>query len=733
MAMNPGKDTPMYIEENYIKDQFTQNFLNKDFPSIILYGTGLNTKRLLENVIDTRIAGLMDAKRTGEVLWGYKVLSYEEAAQMKDCVIIVIARNAVINVIYRRIESFCKENGIRVYNIQGEELGGVSGESISHTCFTQSRQALEDVIKEHDIISFDIFDTLLMRRIMRPRDIFSVMDVILKDKNYRFSEERVKAEDFYPRGSNPTIDMIYDRFQENTGITDEEKKLLLDLEIRTEKKFLARRESMCELLEWVIAQGKKVYFVSDMYFTKSILEEILKGFRIEGYQALLVSCEYGKGKQGGLFEEYINLAETEDAKAVTQESGEQQEIRKTKKYLHIGDNEYSDILAAQAAGIDAFRIYGAFEMFESSIYAGSLQNCNSLEENIVLSCFAEMAYNDPFRECMADGKLIIENAEELTQLFIAPVIYKYVLWLAQNVWKDGNDFVLFPSRDGYLIQKIYEKIRKRNPKITLPDSAYLYTSRRSAMIAATQDENDIKRIAEFIFVQDKVALFRERFGLDVSAYPDINDLSLEQLLERCMEEILRNCEEEGERYHSYLDGLDIGNYTKIAFMDFVAMGTVQEALEHMIGKPLEGYYFLKREGERESLERLQCHSLYPQAGDFQISANIYKYYYFLEAVITSYEPTFWGINADGEKEFYSEKRSEDTIELLKRIHKEILVYADKMLELIPDISAAASGVELYDILLGYFSADYSELKTEEMNQLINIDEFMGKKVVELNR
>ena len=154
MAMNPGKDTPMYIEENYIKDQFTQNFLNKDFPSIILYGTGLNTKRLLENVIDTRIAGLMDAKRTGEVLWGYKVLSYEEAAQMKDCVIIVIARNAVINVIYRRIESFCKENGIRVYNIQGEELGGVSGESISHTCFTQSRQALEDVIKEHDIISF---------------------------------------------------------------------------------------------------------------------------------------------------------------------------------------------------------------------------------------------------------------------------------------------------------------------------------------------------------------------------------------------------------------------------------------------------------------------------------------------------------------------------------------------------------------------------------------------------
>jgi len=714
-----GKDILMYIEEAYIKDQFTQNFLKKDFPSIILYGTGLNTKRLLENVADERITGLMDAKRTGEILWGYKVLSYEEVAGLKDCIIVVIARNAVINVIYRRIESFCKAHGIRVYNIQGEELGSVSGKGISHICFTQSERTLKDAIREHDIISFDIFDTLLMRRIMRPRDIFLVMDILLKDKNYRFSKERVKAEDFYPRGSNPTIAMIYDRFQENTGITEEEKKHLIELEICTEKNFLVRREKMCELLKWAVDEGKKVYLISDMYFTKSILEEILKSFYIEGYQALLVSCEYGKGKQGGLFEEYIKLADREECNA--------------KKYLHIGDNEYSDIFAAQAAGIDAFRIYGAFEMFESSIYADSLQNCHSLEENIVLSCFAEAAYNDPFRECMADGKLIINAAEELTRLIVAPVIFKYVLWLVQNIRENGNDFVLFPSRDGYLIQKIYEKIQKKKPEITLPDSAYLYTSRRSALIAAAQDENDIKRIAGFIFVQDKVSLFKERFGLDVSVCPDIKEQSLEQLLERYMEKILRNCQAEGERYHSYLDSLRIGDYSQIAFTDFVAMGTVQEALERFMEKPLEGYYFLKRKGDRKALEELKCHSLYEEAGDFQISANIYRFYYFLETIITSYEPTFWGIAPDGEKSFYQEKRSKDTIDLLKRIHNEILDYADLMLSLLPNISASESGIELFDGLLGYFSADYSELRTDELDQLINIDEFMGKSVVELNR
>lgn len=137
------------------------------------------------------------------------------------------------------------------------------------------------------------------------------------------------------------------------------------------------------------------------------------------------------------------------------------------------------------------------------------------------------------------------------------------------------------------------------------------------MIAAAQNESDIKRIAGFIFVQDHVSLFKERFGLDVSVNPDVEEQNLDQLLERYMRELLSICRIERESYHNYLDSLDMRDYAKIAFMDFVAMGTVQEALEPLIGKALEGYYFLKREGERESLEQLNCHSLYQQTETFR--------------------------------------------------------------------------------------------------------------------
>lgn len=712
----------MYIEENYISEQFTNNFLNKAYPSIIIYGTGLNTQRLLEKVEDKRIVGLMDAKKTGEVLWGYKVLSYEEVAAIDNCIIVVIARNAVINVIYRRIEAFCKENNIHVYDIQGQDLSRISEIGREHPCFKQKEQDLINAIAEHDIISFDIFDTLIMRRIMRPRDIFSVMDTKLQGKGYVFSKERIKAEDYYTIGTNPKLDMIYDRFQENTGISDDEKAYLINLEIDTEKRFLVRREKMCQLYKWAIEQGKKVYMISDMYFSKEIIADFLDSLGISGYQDLLVSCEYGKGKQGGLFEEYKTLLSNAGA-----------DILGTAKLLHIGDNYYSDILSAKEAGIDTFQIYGAFEMFESGIYSKSLQNCNSLEENIVLSCFVDTAYNNPFRKCMSNGKLVIEQVEEITRLFIAPVIYKYMLWLAQGVNANKDDFLIFPSRDGYLLQKIYNKIKKCYPELDLPEAAYVYTSRRSAMVAAVKEENDIRKIADFIFTQDKVSLFRERFGLDISGEPGVEKYSLDRLLEQYMEKLLGNCGSERENYRSYLEEFHLKDRKSVAFVDFVAMGTIQEALEQVINRPLEGYYFLKRRGDNAELENLKCHSLYKEAGDFQISANIYRYYYFLESVITSYEPTFWGIDDEGGKKFYEEKRSDDTIELLKRIHNEILTYSDTMLKLLPGLKSLVSGVELFDELLGYFSADYSELKTDELNKLINIDEFMGKNVTELNR
>lgn len=707
----------MYIEEDYVKKQFVNNFLEKGYESIVIYGTGLNTQRLLENVNDSRIVGLMDEKRTGEILWGYKVLSYQEVSQIKDCSIVIIARNAVINVIYRRIEKFCQENNINVYDIHGENLRENLENRKEHKCFFQDEKKLRKEIRKYEVISFDIFDTLLMRRVMRPRDIYYVIDTLTKEKNYLFSKERIEAEDTFLPGSNPNIEMIYDEFQKNTGISLEEKRALIELEISTEKKFLVRREKIFEIYRWALKNGKTVFLISDMYFPKSVLEEILQHFGIVGYKDILISCEFGKGKCEGLFDEY---------KKILKKNG-----KGVNNCLHIGDNYYADILAAETIGISTYQIYSAQEMFERSIYAQSLQYCNSLEENLVLAHFVEIAYNNPFRECHANGKLIIKSTEELIGLFVAPIICKYMIWLVQNVQKNDNDLLVFPSRDGYLLKIIYEKIKNRQPELNLPEAIYIYTSRRSAMVAAVEKEKDVFDIVNFTFTKDTGTLFKDRF--DITLPESMRNRCVDQILAYWMDSILKNCKEEGKNYKEYLKTFKLGKYSKIALMDFVAMGTVQDALEKIIGQKLEGYYFLHRKGNQHRLAEIKCHSLYKEAGDFQISANIYRFYYFLETIITSYEPCFWGVDTHGEKKFYQEKRKKETIKMLKMIHKVILDYCDRLLQLLPDIKLATSPVDLYDNLLGFFSCDFSELKCDEIMQLINIDEFMCKNVTEFNR
>lgn len=718
----------LYIEEEYIREQFISNFLNKRHGNIIIYGTGIHTQRLLEKVRDPKIIGLMDNKKTGKQLWGYGVLSYEEVAKfadLNDISIVIIARNAVITVIYRRIEAFCKEHHIEVYDINGNNLHKSFPEDKQMECFCLDGHKLQEAIQAADIITFDIFDTLLTRCVMRPRDIFSVIDIYInsnrngdinnyinfKKKEYRFSQERIKAEDSFPLGTNPTLADIYQQFQKNTGISDEERAFLMELEIATEKRFLIRRDQMCQLLEWASRLGKEVYLISDMYLPKETLRSLLECFHIKGYKDIFVSCEYGKAKQEGLFACFKEKVNTEE-----------------KVYLHIGDNYFSDIVSAQKAGFGTFRIFSAMEMFESSIYSKGLQYCCSLEENIVFSYFAARIYQNPFCSSNGNGKRIVDTTEEWIGLVAGPVIFKYIVWLIQNVVKNGHDLVLFPSRDGFLLERIYRLVKEKWKDLSLPEGKYFYTSRRAALVAAAETEKDVQEILSLDYSGNKAAMLKERFNIEIKKADRGFEESVPDLLD-----ILAQCRKERARYMDYTRKMGLKLYRNIAILDFVAMGSVQESLQRLMGIPLRGYCFLRRSADKKRLAELDCKSLYPVKGDFQIEGNLYRYYYFLETILTSYEPTFRGVDQEGGLLFYPENRNKETIDFIGRVHTQILKVCSELLDLMPNILDADSSVEGYDFLLGLFSADYSELDGNDLSLLENVDEFMGRRVSEMNR
>lgn len=701
----------MYIEDQYIQEQFQKNFIEGMTCNLVIYGTGMRTEKLLGNISDERIVGLMDAVRTGELVYGKKVLSYEEVARLSNVCIVIIARNAVIHVIYRRIRSFVKEFGISVFDVNGNRLMDEDVQNRTHECFSLCAEDLAERIKGADVVSFDIFDTLLCRRVMRPVDVFRVIDEKLrvKPKTYLFSAERIQAErELGDR--NPTIYDIYRNFQKHTSETDDEINCLIKLEIETEKKVLQSRDSMCRFMKQAITQGKKVILISDMYFTKDILKDLLGEFGIQGYDQIYVSCEYGLSKTEGIFEQ------VRDKECIRG------------SWLHIGDNDWADIRIPEKLGIQTYKVYSTVEMLEQSIYASIVEYNNSIEENIAIAYFAAEGFNDPFGRYYPNGKLIIDSAKRLAKLIIAPMVFKYVIWLIQKLEKSSENLVLFPSRDGFLLKQIYDLISRKYVDLDLPVSVYFYTSRRAAQVAAAKTREDICRIAEFDASYPVFERLEKRFEIIGEGEFELNALP-DSILKAALE---RSCMER-EAYLEYIESTGFFRKKKVALVDLVAIGTVHEALQRITEKKIKGYYFLRRSPDTLLTQELDCESLYGMFGDFQMKFNIYRFYYFLESVITSYEPTFKYVDGEGGLSFYEEYRSSETIELLKSMHDSVYEYCLERLEIDSNVLRMNENVQLYDDLLGFFSADYSEITEDLLEKMANVDEFMGKKVTDMNR
>ena len=154
----------MYNEEQYIYHMFQEHFIRNKKENIVLYGTGVHTGKLLDKLKGRQIKGLMDVKRTGEILWGYKVFSYEEVKDIPNVCIVIIARDAVLHTVYRRIEVFSRENNIPVYDVRGNLLTVKNIQIEEEECFLLDSSELLKKIEAADCITFDIFDRSEERR-----------------------------------------------------------------------------------------------------------------------------------------------------------------------------------------------------------------------------------------------------------------------------------------------------------------------------------------------------------------------------------------------------------------------------------------------------------------------------------------------------------------------------------------------------------------------------------------
>ena len=449
---------------------FTDAFQNRKAQKLVIYGTGINAEAIITCCKDFSIAGVMDVAKEGELFCGQKVLTKQQVLDLGVKCIVVVARPAVHCIIYNRIRKWCEENFIEVLDIWGEDIAQKEEQmECSSDYFNVSYEMLRQEIDKHDVISFDIFDTLLMRRVYEPMDVFSLLDLQYSDHfEFIFSQERILAERELLLKGQTTIYEIYELLAKKFLLSEKLRDELLENEIRTERQVLTQRTKMVECFSYCKEMGKPVYLVSDMYLPKAILNGLLAENGIVGYTDCIVSCDYGKSKTDGLF----NVLKSK----IGQQS-----------CLHIGDNSYCDGEAAQKSGIDSFLIMQGMRMMEISTYRNVLSYVSGIESRVLIGMFSAKVMNNPFILYHSDGRPTIDCLEDFGYLFIAPVTLGFIVWLIKQIREDVKASILFAARDGWLFQKIYQLLVNYYKVKNLPRDYYFYISRSAISKVVDRD------------------------------------------------------------------------------------------------------------------------------------------------------------------------------------------------------------------------------------------------------
>ena len=366
-------------------------------------------------------------------------------------------------------------------------------------------------IGDFDVISFDIFDTLVQRPFNMPHQMFLFMEEtarkIVGDDYFEFHKIRRLSEHLVRTETNLSeisIEDIYGRIQADYRLTDEQTKNLIKLEIDTELHFCEERQTGKKIFNLAKQENKKIFLVSDFHIHNEDVKRILHNCGYDGWDELIVSCDYGKSKKDGSLFEHILMEKNLDPKTI----------------VHIGDSENSDVINAQSFNIKTIHTPKGTDIFFKN---GFTRNLWEQEQNRVLYPTEDLARGSAAMLGLCINKLHSDieqsdqnsafhgDAEKLGYCLFGPLFTAFSVNLARH-GKDKN--YAFLSRDGSIFLKVF---RELYPEY---EHNYLLTSRRALSVATfTSKENIMKALQSPFSPGPLRGLLTNKFGLPEEKRP----------------------------------------------------------------------------------------------------------------------------------------------------------------------------------------------------------------------
>lgn len=334
------------------------------------------------------------------------------------------------------------------------------------------------------IYSYDIFDTIITRVHAYPRDLFLELGYQfapnhfspLKKRRFAksFQRRRIWAEKIAYLKAHPhrsaSLSEIYRNFLTPRTLKINKDRIIAR-ELELENKSTYPIPQTISEINYRIANGQRVIFVSDMYLSRVELCAMLRKHGLQELGAnIYVSSDCIATKHSGdLF-----------VQVLTSESVSSDQI------IHTGDNCWADITVPRRLGITSLHFSAAWLTEHEVKIAGDSSKRDigksylaGLSRKLRLTC--ARASNAPF---------LPDEVEHFMFGTIAPFLVSFVNWILKDASNTGVNRLYFVARDGEILYKIAKRLLGDRSNIEL---RYLYGSRRSWLVPSITKRSEAWR------------------------------------------------------------------------------------------------------------------------------------------------------------------------------------------------------------------------------------------------
>ncbi|NIL01468.1 HAD-IA family hydrolase [Yersinia mollaretii] len=460
-----------------------------------------------------------------------------------------------------------------------------------------------DSIDKYEIISFDIFDTLITRLTFSPREIFNIIEQKFNAtspiKLSEFRQLRTLAEDKALEEKlkfglqECSFDDIYSKLQELLHLDNEVILKLKKIEIDTELEYSKRRSRGVDLFEYAKQKNKRIILISDMYLNSTHIKMLLDKNGISGFDKLYISSEIGlKKKSGDLFKHVLV-----------------EECIKENDMFHIGDNIDGDKKAPEALGISSYRVPRAVDIakFRHPHLKRWIDNI-AVNKTNMLDMIATLT-TDKFYDNELSSERSLYNGDKFRFGYQAfgPIIIGFTMWIRNEAINKGLEKLFFLSRDTKVVYDCYN-ILFPNDSIK---TCYLYSSRRSVKVPQLKTSADLyPPIYKKIYSSTISEWLKNNYGLSKEDYDEsilinngltgydqaIGGKFSKDILSKIILEldavILSIASQERKDITAYLTSMGMNTEKDVAIVDIGYAATMQAAYMDLLDKSnIHGLYY----------------------------------------------------------------------------------------------------------------------------------------------